>query len=222
MARIIIFVVGCLILCASASSEEQFRNLKGGGHLLGETAGQFFSEGFAAEMQQACQGKDWKAVRQLSKKMAQASKASPKDVCMSEKLAEQQASTGARLDYSDRGDAQAMRTDSFTFEGGILVRIHLVYSVPIANIEGYNPKSFSELYAGLQEAYGPPSKSYSEPVLDVYGVRYEARHAVWLGKQDVISIIEHPGKEVRTEIIAETVSEYERAAQAPKNKNPLQ
>jgi SRSO17 transposase len=59
-------------------------------------------------------------------------------------------------------------------------------------------------------------------VVIVYGVKYDAHHAVWMGKQDVISIIERPGVDGRTEIIAETLAEYNRAAQAPKTANPLQ
>jgi hypothetical protein len=45
MENTILSVVGCLMLCASVSPQEQPRELRGGGHLLGETSGQFFSEG---------------------------------------------------------------------------------------------------------------------------------------------------------------------------------
>jgi len=38
----------------------------------------------------------------------------------------------------------------------------------------------------------------------------------WLGDQNVIHITEQPGQEGRTEIVAETIAEYKRAAQAPK------
>src|SRR5215831_13004408 len=48
-------------------AQEQPRVLRGGGHLLGETAQQFFSEDFAGEMQRACERQDWKIVRQLAK-----------------------------------------------------------------------------------------------------------------------------------------------------------
>jgi len=51
---------------------------------------------------------------------------------------------------------------AFTFEGGHLVKINLVYLALTANIAGYHPKSYTELFAGLEEAYGPPSKSSSE------------------------------------------------------------
>lgn len=225
MEKTIISVVGCLMLCASVSPQEQPRELRGGGHLLGETAEQFFSEeGFVGDMLRACQGGDWKSVsRQLSRNVGHVSKTNAKDYCAKEKLAKQQATSGTRLEYNGRGDEETMRADTFTLDGGHLVKIDMVYiaPAPITNIEGYHLKSFDELFAGLQEAYGPPSKSYSEPILNVYAVKYDAHHAVWMGKQDVISIIEQPGENGRTEIIAETLAEYNRAAQTPKTANPL-
>ncbi len=210
------------MLCASVPPHEQPRELKGGGHLLGETAEQFFSEGFVGDMVQACQRRDWKSVRQLSKNVSYASKTSAKDICAKENLARQQATSGARLEYSGRGDEETMRADTFTFDGGHLVKIDMVYIAPIANIEGHHPKSFGELFAGLQEAYGPPSRSYSESMLNIYGAKFDAHRAVWMGKQDVIIIIEQPGEDDRTKIMAETLAEYNRAAQAPKTANPLQ
>jgi hypothetical protein len=221
MDNTILCVVACLILCSSAFAQEQPRALRGGGHLLGETAKQFFSEGFAGDMQRACAAKDWKTMSQLSKSVGHASKSSAKDYCARETLAEQQASSGKRLEYNGHGDEETMRTDTFTFDGGHLVKMDMVYDGSVRNIEGYRPKSFSELFDGLREAYGPPSKSYSQPVLNVYGVKYDAHRALWLGKQDAISIIEQPGEDGRTEIIAQTLAEYNRSAQAPKTANPL-
>ena len=55
MENTIMTVVGCLMLCASVSPQEQPRELRGGGHLLGETAGQFFSEGFVGDVLRACE-----------------------------------------------------------------------------------------------------------------------------------------------------------------------
>ena len=222
MENTVMFVVGCLMLCASASPQEQRGELRGGGHLLGQTAEQFFSEGSVGDMLRACQGRDWKSVSQLSKNLGHVSKTNAKDYCAKEMLAKQQATSGRRVEYEGRGDEETMRADTFTFDGGHLVKIDMVYVAPSANIEGYRPKSFGELFAGLREAYGPPSKSYTEPVLNAYGVKYDAHRAVWMGNQDVISIIEQPGEEGRTEIIAETLAEYNRAAQAPKTANPLQ
>jgi hypothetical protein len=217
----ILSVVGCLMLCASLSPQEQPRELRGDGHLLGETVEQFFSEGFIRDVLRACQVSDWKGVSVLSKNVGHGSKANAKDYCANAKLAQQKAMSGIRLEYNGRGDEENMREDTFTFDAGHLVKIEMAYIVPVANIEGYHPKSYGELFAGLREAYGPPSKSYSEPVLSPYGAKYDAQRAVWMGNQDIISIIEQPGAEGRTKIIAETLAEYNRAAQAPKTANPL-
>ena len=196
--------------------------LRGGGHLLGETAEQFFSEGLVGDIQRACQAKNWKSVSQLFKNADHMHRSDAKDYCAKEKVAKQQATSGTRLEYIGPGDEQAMRADTFTLDGGHLVKIDMVFISPSTNIEGYDPKSFGELFAGLQEAYGTPSKNYSESlVLPPYGIKYDARRAEWMGNQDVISIIEQPGHDVRTEIIAQTLAEYNRAAQAPKTANPL-
>jgi hypothetical protein len=97
----------------------------------------------------------------------------------------------------------------------------MVYEAAIADIEGFHPKSFDELFVGLQEAYGAPTKTYTEPLQNAYGVRYEAHRALWMGEDNVISIIERPGGNGWTEIIAVTLAEYNRAAKAPKTENPL-
>jgi hypothetical protein len=221
MENTIMSLVGCLLISASLFAQEQPRELRGGGHLLGETAGQFFSEGVVGDTLRACQRKDWKSVSQLFKYAGDASKAYAKDYCAKEKLAQQQATSGTRLEYDGPGDEETMRRDTFTFDGGRLIKIDMVYLASSANMEGYRPKSFDELFAGLREAYGPPSKSYAEPGQNAYGVKYDAHRAVWMGNQDVISITEKPGDDGRTEIIAETLAEYNRAAQAPKAPNPL-
>jgi len=59
-------------------------------------------------------------------------------------------------------------------------------------------------------------------VSDVYGVKSDAHRAEWMGKQDVITISEHPGGNGRTEIVVETIAEHNRAAKAPKTANPLE
>ena len=206
------------MLCASVHPQDQPRELRGDGHLLGETAEKFFSESFVGEMLRACQASDWKTV---SKNVGHESKIKAKDYCAKEKLAKQQATSGTRLEYNGRGDEETMREDTFTFDNDHLVKIDMAYVAPVANIEGSHPKSYGELFAGLQEAYGPPSKSYSEPIQNAYGVKYEAPRAVWVGNHDIVSIIEEPGKGGRTKIIAETLAEYNRSAQEPKTPNPL-
>ena len=63
-------------------------------------------------------------------------------------------------------------------------------------------------------------------MFNVYGVKYDAHRAVWMGKNDVINLIEQPGEQTGenggTQVIAETVAEYNREVRAPKAANPLQ
>jgi hypothetical protein len=193
--------------------------LKGEGYLLSETAERFFSEGFAGDLLRACEDRNWKSVKQLSKRPEAASRSDAKDICAKANLAKQQATAGARLEFSGQGDEETMRKDTFTFDGGHLARIAMVYTSPVANVQGYHPKSYSELFAGLRDAYGPPSKRYSEPEINAYGVKYDAHRDVWIGPENVISILEHPGSDAHTEIVAETLAEYDRA---PQTANPLQ
>jgi hypothetical protein len=223
MANTVRFIVGYLLLCSAVLPQEQPKDLKGGGgHLLGETAEKFFSEGRIGDVDRACQEKDWKTVKQLSKGQDYSSKTNAKDICAKEKEARQEATSEARFEYNGRGDDETMRADTFTFDHDHLVKIDMVYTAPVANVEGSHPKSYVELFDGLQGAYGPPSKSYTEPVKDVYGVKYDAHRAVWMRPQDVISIVEQPGTDGRTEIVAETLAEHDRAAHSPKSPNPLQ
>jgi hypothetical protein len=221
-ANPVLLIVAHLMLCSSVLAQQEPREVKGDGHLLGETAEQFFSEGTVADLEQACQDKDWKTVKQLFKNPDYASKANAKDICAKEKLSKQQATSGQRVEYTGRGDDETMRADTFTLDGGHLVKIDMFYTAPVANVVGFHPKSYDELLAGLEEAYGPPSKSYSESRLDPIGVRHDAHHAVWMEHQEVISIHEQPGTDGWTEIIAETMAEHDRAAHAPKSQNPLQ
>ena len=220
MQNAITIVFGFLMLFSSGPQQEPPRELKGG-HLLGETAEHFFSEGAVGQLLRVCKAGDWKAVKQLAKAVNPASKPNAKDICAKAAFVKQQAISGARQEYSD-GDDKTMRTDTFTLDGGYLVKIEMVFNASTTNLEGYHPKYFAELFEGLREAYGEPSKSYTEPVLDVYGVKYDAHRAEWMGNQDVITIIEQPGRNGRTEIIVETLAERNRATRAPKTVNPLQ
>jgi hypothetical protein len=214
-------ILGFLVLFSSASQQERPRELRGAGHLIGETAERFFSEDAVGQLLRECEARNWKAVKQLAKAVNLASKASAKDICSNAALVKQQAASGARQEYGG-GDDKAMRTDTFTLDRGHLVRIDMVFSVSTTNVEGYHPKYFAELFEGLREAYGEPSKSYTEPVFDAYGVKYDAHRSEWMGKQDVITIIEQPGRNGRTEIVVETLAERNRSTKAPKTVNPLQ
>jgi hypothetical protein len=215
-------MMGCLLLCTAIAGQEQPRVLKGGGHLLGETVEQFYSEGYVAELLRACRAGNWKSVNRLYKNPDHSSKNMAKDMCAKQVLAKQQATAGSRVEYKGGGDEETMRADKFVLDGGQLVRIEMVYNAAIANIEGSHPKSFAELLAGLQEAYGEPTKTYSEAVVNTYGVKYEAHRAVWMGKLDVIRMTEQPGADGWTEIVAETLTEYNRATRTAKSANPLQ
>jgi hypothetical protein len=221
MKNAIIAFVGCLVLCAPVPPQEQPGELKGGGHLLGESAEQFFSVGSVGELMRACEARDWRTVKNVVKSSVPESKVNAKEICDKAAVVKQAATSGARREYGG-GDKETMRTDTFTLDGGHLVKIRMIYAMPIADIEGFHPKSFDELFAGLREAYGEPSKSFSEPVVNTYGVRRDARRATWLGKQNVFSIIEQPGEHSWTEVAAETLAEYNREARAPKATNPLQ
>jgi len=203
-----------------SSIPAQERQLRGGGHLLGETAEQFYSEGSFGDVFRACQAGDWKTAGRLLKNENLLSKTNTKDFCAVQAVAKQNAGSGARVECKG-GDVGTMRADTFTLDGGHLVRIDMVYSAPIAQFQGFHSKSFGELFAGLQEAYGAPTKIYTDPVLNVYGVRYEAHRAIWRGSEDVISIIEQPGENGWTEIVAATLTEYDRTQKEPKTANPL-
>jgi hypothetical protein len=222
MKKITIFITGCLLLCISLPAQDKPRELKGGGHLLGETVEQFYAESHVAELFAACQGRDWKNVNQLYNSPEHSSKNAAKDICAKHILGRKQANAGARVEYQGSGDQESMRADKFLLDGGHLVRIDMTYGAPAAILEGAHPKTFAELLAGLQEAYGDPTKSYTEAMVNNYGVKSDAHRATWIGKYDVISIVEQPGTNGWTEIVAQTIAEYNRALQAPKTTNPLQ
>ena len=217
-----LLMLACLLLSAAAAAQEQPRVLKGGGHVLGETVEQFYSEGYVGELQRVCQAGDWKSVNHLYHSPEHSSKSTAKDICAKQLQGKQRAAGGERVEYQGGGDPETLRADKFLLDGGRLVRIAMIYNTSVANIEGSQAKSYAELLAGLQEAYGAPTKSYTEELVNTYGVKYDARRAMWMGKQDVISMTEKPGENGWTEIIAETIDEYNRAALAPKTANPLQ
>jgi hypothetical protein len=221
MPNTITSAVGFFMLFSAAFPQERPRELKGGGHLLRETAEHFFSEGAVGLLLHACEASDWKTVKQLAKALDPASKPNAKDICAKAAFVKQQALSGPRQEYVG-GDDRTMRADTFTLDGGALVKIDMVFTAPATEVEGYHPKHFSELFEGLREAYGEPSKRYTEPVFDAYGAKYDAHRAEWIGKQDAITITEQPGRTGSTEIIVETLAERSRETKTPKTANPLQ
>src|SRR5215510_12257180 len=104
MGKMIIVVIGCLLLSSSVPSQEQPRELRAVGHVLGETAQQFFSAGPVGELVHACNTKDWKTVKYLAKTVTQQSKVNAKEYCDKVAVIKQGATSGARQEYSGSGD----------------------------------------------------------------------------------------------------------------------
>ena len=218
MKNTVKFVFGCLLLGVAMQAQEQPRELRGGGHKLGETVEQFYSEEYAGSLLKACEARNWKTVSRMYKAASPSEKLNAKDVCAMEMLIKKRASDGARLEYKGGGDPETQRADTFTFDKARLVKIQLVYSALTTNVEGIHPKTFADLLAGLQEAYGAPTKSSIESTQDAYGVKYDSHRAEWAGKDNIITITERPGWTGSTEIVAETIEEYK----SPRPVNPLQ
>jgi hypothetical protein len=83
------------------SQQDRPCELKGGGHLLGETAEHFFSEGVVGQLLRACESADWKVVKQLARAVDPASKPNAEDICAKATFVQQQTTSGARQEYGD-------------------------------------------------------------------------------------------------------------------------
>src|ERR1700693_234787 len=81
MQNTITRVLGFLMVFISGPQQERPRELKGGGHLLGETAEHFFSESAVGQLLRTCEAGEWKAVKQLAKAIVPASKLNAEDIC---------------------------------------------------------------------------------------------------------------------------------------------
>jgi len=188
--------------------QEQPRELRGLGHVLGETAEQFFSVGSVGELVRACDKKDWKTVKHLAKTVEQQAKVNGKEFCDKVAIIKQGATGGTRQEYGSSGEVETMRADTFTLDGGHLVKIRMIYAKPIADVEGFHPKSFDELFAGLREAYGEPSKSYSEPVISPYGAKLEARvvlvreRGIGLQQRSLHAVIRHDDADAEQRLVS--------------------
>lgn len=182
-----------------------------GGHFMGETAEQFFSEGFEKQALGACAAGDYRGVSKSKREL--------KKYCAHLADARQQAMSGNRYDYEGGGDLTEFRTDTFTFDGGKLVKVELVYSAPNAEAN-YRGQSFEQIFAGVKQAYGPPTSESTQSVKNVYGVEYAAHRELWLMPQFAIVITEHPGESGSTVLSAFTRAEYDRTVQADAAKAP--
>lgn len=218
------FLLAITLLCAvgtpaqerTAPAAPQAQGLPvKGGHFMGETADQFFSEGFEKQALAACASGDFRGVSK--------SKHELKKYCAHLADARQQAMSGSRYDFEGGGDLTEFRTDTFTFDRGRLVKVELVYSAPNAEAN-YRGQSFDQIFAGVKQAYGPPTGESTQSVQNVYGVQYVAHRELWLTPQSAIVITEHPGDSGSTSLAAFTRAEYDRTLQADATKapNPLQ
>ena len=209
-----LLTLAVLALASGVPAQEQPMNVKGG-HPLGETAEQFFAEGHEKEVLSACAG-DFKSVNRSIKRQA-------KKYCDEVAAARQLAMGGKREEYQSGGDLSERRKDTFTFDGGHLVKVELLYSIPSAEFN-YRGHSFEEIFAGVKQAYGPPTSESTQPTQDAYGVPYLAHRELWVAPHTAILISEQPGPGGLTTLVAFTRAEYDRtmAAGAPKPANPLE
>jgi len=210
-----LFILAVLVHATGVPAQDMPMKVKGG-HQLGETADQFFAEGQEKEALGACATGNFKG---LDKSIRHEVK---KDC---DKLAEtrQLAMGGKREDYQSGGDPSEMRTDTFTFDGGRLVKVELVYSIPSAAFN-YRGHSFEDIFAGAKQAYGPPTSESSNPMHDSFGIQYLAHRELWVAPHAAILITEQPGRGGSTTLVAFTRAEYDRtiAAGEPKPANPLE
>jgi hypothetical protein len=210
-----LLILAMLSLSSNVLAQELPMKVKGG-HQLGETAERFFAEGHEKDVLSACARGDFKSVNSSDKRQA-------KKYCSELADTRQLAISGKRGEYHSDGDPSEMRTDTFTFDGGHLVKVELLYSAPSAE-SNYSGHSFEEIFAGVKQAYGPPTSESTKPMRDFFGVQYPAHRELCLAPHAAILITEQPGRGGSTTLVAFTRAEYDRtmAAGAPKPANPLE
>jgi hypothetical protein len=204
------------LLAASGVRAQELPMKVKGGHELGETAEQFFAEGHEKEVLSACASGDFKSLKKTTKRLA-------RQYCSDLTDTREQAAGGKRVEYKPAGDPTEYRTDTFTFDGGHLVKVELIYAAPSPEAN-YKGKSFADIFAGVKEAYGPATGESAEPTQSVYGQQYIAHREIWLAPHAAVVIIEKPGEDGSTTLIACTRAEYDRALApgAAKPANPIQ
>lgn len=214
-AKILVVTLAAFSLASSVLAQEEPIRVKGG-HELGETAERFFAEGAEKEAFDACGHKDFKVFNRSDRRTL-------KEHCGDLVDARRQATSGKRFEYKGGGDTAELRMDTFTFDGGRLVKVELLYSAPNAEVN-YRGQTFEALFAGVKQTYGPTTSETTEPTQNAYGVPYVAHRELWIKPHGVILIAEEPGDAGSTTLSAFTRAEYDRAL-APgvrKFPNPLQ
>ena len=208
----LVTVVVVLFLAADVLPQAQMMKVKGG-HELGESAEQFFAEGHEKEALDACATGNFKSIDKPSRHAL-------KQYCTQLTDARQQATSGKRTEYKGDGDPSKMRTDTSTFDKDRLVKVELIF----ATAEG---QTFAQIFAGMKQAYGPPTSEHTEEVQDIYGVPYLTHREVWESPQAVIMITEQVARRLEnnrsTTLTAFTRAEYDlNMTGVPRIANPLQ
>ncbi len=208
-------VLAVFALAAALSAQEQMIKVKGG-HQLGETAEQFFAEGQEKEALSSCAAADFKKVEKIFR-------AQLKKDCADLAATRQGALDGKRVDYHGAGEPAELRQDTFTFDGGRLVKVELLYAPPSMEFNNRG-LTFKQILEGAKQAYGPPTSETTKPVQDLYGVPYDAHQELWVTPSAAILITEKPGQGGSTTLTAFTRAEYDRLtpADTPKPPNPLE
>lgn len=212
----VVAIVAVLFLAADVLPQEQLMKVKGG-HELGESAEQFFAEGHEKEALDACANGKFKSV------VSKLTRTAFKQYCSQLTDARQQAISGKRTEYKGDGDPTELRTDNFTFDKDRLVKVELLFAAPSAEAN-YRGQTFAQIFAGMKQAYGPPTSEHTEQRQDTYGALYLTHRELWESPQAVILITEQvprqPENDGSTTLTAFTRAEYDRSMTS--GVNPLQ
>lgn len=210
----VVAMAGLLFLAAGVLSQDQMLKVKG--HELGESSEQFFTEGHEKQALDACATGDFKSIDKPSRRVL-------KQYCSQLTDARQQAISGKRTEYKGDGDPDEIRTDTFTFDQGRLVKVRLLFAAPSAE-ENYRGQTFAQIFAEMKQAYGPPTSENTEQVQDGFGVSSLAHRELWKLPQAVILITEQAARwpeHGSTTLTAFTEAEYDRSMASGIQRNPL-
>ncbi|MGA7922011.1 MAG: hypothetical protein WCA38_20295 [Candidatus Acidiferrales bacterium] len=210
-----VMVLAALLIPAGLQAQEDPLIVKGG-HRLGETVDQFFSEGREKDVLAACLPSALKGVDRSTKHKA-------KEICEDLNDTRKQATSGKHTELKPTPETKDQLADTFTFEGGHLVKVELIYTAP--NIQNnYKGRMFEDISAAMKRSYGPPKIDENKETQDAYGVPYAAHREMWLTPQAAILLTDQPGQRATTTIVAFTRAEYDRTMDGfnPKITNPLQ
>jgi hypothetical protein len=208
-------MLAALSVATSLGAQEDPLKVRGG-HRLGETVDQFFSEGREKDVLAACSPSALKDLDRSAKRKA-------KDICEDVKDTRTKASTGKHTELKPAADTKNQIADTYTFEGGHLVKVELIYTAP--NIQNnYTGRTYEDISTTMKQSYGPPTVAKNDETQDAYGVQYETHREMWLTPQAAILVTEKPGQRATTTIVAFTRAEYDRTMDGfnPKTTNPLQ